>query len=420
MCYTLPMEELFSLEKLQGMRICVALSGGRDSVALLHCLWGRVKELSAVTCEHGIRGEESLGDLAFVTQLCRAWGIPLTVAREDIPALARKNGRGVEEEGREFRYRTFRAIVESGKADVVATAHHLDDVAETVLFRLIRGTSLAGLSAIEERKGIIRPMLGVRRSQIDDYVRQNDLPFVEDRTNADVAYTRNFLRKNVFPELERVVEGAAAHLVSFASRAAEDDAYLRSLAESYLLEEDGEVSFPQDLPMPLFSRACIGAMKRMGIERDYTSVHVAELASLSGLQNGRTCSLPCGVQATKEGGRIVLYRPRQGAEDLLLSIQEGEYCGEERVLKVDLDAFPEGCVVRTRQEGDFIVPFGGGKKKLKDFLTDKKIPARKGWRLPLIACGSEILVVGGVEISDRVRIRADSVRKGYILCAPKK
>lgn len=200
-------------------------------MTLLHLLRARAAELdidlSALTCEHGIRGERSLKDLRFVEELCEEWGIPLTVFRADIPARAKLSGRGLEEEGRAFRYSCFREILDADRADAVATAHHRDDVAETVLFRLARGTSPAGLAAIREGQGIIRPLLKVTRAEIEGYAARNGLPFVTDESNEDTRFARNAIRRNVLPALENAVGGAAAHLVEFAQCVQEDETYLR-------------------------------------------------------------------------------------------------------------------------------------------------------------------------------------------------
>lgn len=418
-------------------KICVAVSGGADSVCLLHSFFSHAEQyhitLTAVTCEHGIRGDASVADLHFVEDLCRKWNVPLSVFRADIPALSKQTGTGLEETGRKFRYDCFSQIVESGRADCVATAHHKDDFAETVLFRLIRGTSLAGLNAFPERKGIIRPLLQVTRAQILNYVDQNSLPYVTDESNSDERYTRNYLRKNVMPALECAVKGAGEHLVEFALRVKADDEYLQESAiRSVKTEKNGDVYVPVALPPPLFARACLYAFRANGIASDYTQTHMDEIANLKELQSGKKVSLPKGLEAAREYENIVFYRPQPGFTDEIpfsdgfqgggripLTIYEG---AREGGLTVDLDAFPAGCVIRTRREGDRITPFGGGTKTLKKFLTDRKISARLGRQLPLIALGTEILAVCGVEISDRVKITERTKRTGSLftpLRAPK-
>lgn len=410
------------------MRVCVAVSGGADSVCLLHLFYTNAEKLgitlSALTCEHGIRGEESLRDLRFVEELCGNWSIPLTVFRADIPARAKLSGRGLEDEGRQFRYSCFREILDADKADAVATAHHKDDFAETVLFRLARGTSLAGLSAILEGNGIIRPLLHKTRAEIEAYAERNGLSFVTDSSNADTRFARNAIRNSVLPALENAVHGASAHLAEFALRAREDDYYLQSLAVQAVKEEGGGYRVPLDLPAPVFSRACLYAMRELGCTKDYTCANVREIEKLKALQSGREACLPDGLKAVREGDCAYLYLPSfQEFEPVPFQtgsfVWEGaEYavcfeCGEG-ALRADWNAFPADAQIRTRREGDTFTPFGGGKQSLKEYLTKKKIPARVGKKLPVVACGREVLAVFGAEISERVKVTNDTEQVVYL------
>ena len=418
--------ELFDLQPYAGKRVCVALSGGRDSVALLHYFRQNAARfsvgLSALTCEHGLRKEASLEDLAFVECLCREWNVPLRVFRADVARLAKERKEGVEEAGRNWRYACFGQVLSDGEADLVATAHHRDDYAETVLFRLARGTSLAGLNVFPEREGIARPLLSVTRAQIDAYIRENHIPFVEDASNADQSITRNRLRHTVLPALEGAVPGAAEHLVEFARRAAADEEYLCTLARASVTAAGKEARVAADLPEPLFFRACLYAMKFCGLTRDYTSANFAEIAGLRKLQSGRRAMLPQGLLAVREGREIVFCRERPcdpgetafrpgTFEEFPLIVEDR---AREDALCADLDAFPPGCVVRTRREGDVFTPFGGGKKALKKFLTDRKIAARIGKTLPLVAKGSEVFAVCGVEIADSVKVTSGTRHLIYL------
>lgn len=408
--------ELFSLAPYFGKRICVALSGGADSVCLLHYLYSHAAQfhisLSAVHVEHGIRGEESLRDLKFCENLCKSWNIPLETVREDVPARARQARQSEEEAGRNLRYDVFLTILRENRADFVATAHHLGDVAETVLFRLARGTSLAGMRAVTERQGIIRPLLQTSRAEIEAYLTEHGLSHVEDSTNSDETYSRNYIRHSILPAFEKLSARASEHLVHFAALAAEDDEYLQTLARREVRMQQGDYCVPANLPAPLFTRACLWAMKLLGVQKDYTGAHFSELSALQTLQSGKKISLPGGAEAVREYENIVFYRPEPPFAER--PFVKAEYLTARDGLKADLDCFPEGCVVRTRREGDFIIPYGGRKKSLKKFLTDKKISARLGKKLPLIAYGSEILAVVGVEISDKVKITEKTLHIGYL------
>lgn len=452
--------ELFSLAPYRGFSLAVAVSGGRDSVALLHYLHKNAEEahisLSALTCCHGIRPSAE-ADAAFVEELCKAWGVPLTVFRADVPARAKQSGRNLEEEGRMFRRECYQTMLDGG-ADAVLTAHHRDDYAETVLFRLARGTSLQGLNVFPAQKGLLRPLLGVTRARIDEYIQENALPFREDETNADVALSRNCIRHEVLPALERAVPGAKENLVRFAERAVRDDVFLQELALREVRGE-GEKRVFADLPEPVFFRACLAAMKALGLTRDYTESNLQELKKLAAAQAGRFTRLPCGITVYREGADLVFLPQEEGAEEAhkarelpfflgrkeafggVLEVGEGDFgaggqtkttggqtktTGEPpflrgepsqekgRVLKVDLAAVPEGAVWRTRREGDTFLPCNGHQKSLKKFLTERKIPARVGRELPVLAKGSEVLCIAGVELSERIKRTPNTVRAGLI------
>ena len=417
-------------EQYRNARIAVALSGGVDSVVLLHALNSGAEQygiaLSAVHIEHGIRGEESLRDLAFCETLCKSWGIPLSIVRILVPALAKQAGGGIEETARRARYEVFHRLLREGEVDFVATAHHRGDVAETILFRLARGTSLTGMRAIEEGSGIIRPLLSVTREEIEAYAREHNLPHVEDSTNSDERYTRNYIRHTVLPAFDRIAQGAQEHLVRFASLAAQDDEFLMRLAGEKIIRRAFECAVPIALPDPLFFRACTLCIRETGAEKNYTGANLEEIARLRTLQSGRRASLPNGVEAAREQDLIVFYGRSAVPQEVPFTAKIGAVYevngqtfslaeeGTEGALAVDLDAFPEGCVVRTRNEGDVITPYHAPNKTLKKFLSDKKIPARQGRMLPLIARGNEVLVVVGVEISDKVKVTKETKRRGYI------
>ncbi|MBR7186332.1 MAG: tRNA lysidine(34) synthetase TilS [Clostridia bacterium] len=421
--------KLFDAEQYRGMKVCIALSGGLDSVCLLHAFHSIAHAydiaLLALHVEHGIRGEESLRDLTFCEALCRDWQIPLFVERANVPALSLEYSQGIEETARRVRYAAFEKIIAEGRADVVATAHHLNDVAETVLFRLARGTSAAGMRAITQREGIVRPLLATSREELTKYAEENGLYHVEDSTNENEAYARNKIRRTVIPALESISDRASLHIARFAALTAADDAYLQELAASRIVQKNGEACVPVELPEPLFLRACLACMKALGAQRDYTGANLEEVARLRSLQSGKKASLPNGVEAIRDREHIVFYGCDSVSEKEAPFIGEGVYSvgsfafsvsskEENGALRVDLDAFPEGCVVRARREGDVFTPYRAPNKTLKKFLSDRKIAARLGRKLPLIANGSEVLAVIGVEISDKVKVTNSTARVGYI------
>ena len=414
------------MQKYRGKKVAIAVSGGADSICLLQLFYENAEAyriaLSALTCEHGIRGDSSKRDLEFVKAFCEARSIPLFVFAADIPKRAQASKRGLEEEGRAFRYECFHKILEEGKADFVATAHHKGDVAETVLFRLARGTSLQGIDAISERGGIVRPLLNVAKEEILAYLKERNISFVTDETNDDERFSRNAIRKNVLPALEEIVRGAGEHIADFARRAGEDNAYLQSLAESAVKKGEDGIYIPADLPRPLFLRAAVSAVTSLG-GKDYGEKLLCEIEKLQTLQSGRKVRFQ-GIEAVKEQGSILFYLPREPFSKELpllvgtldagryrVKISEAELQG---ALYADLDKFPEGCVVRVRREGDRFTPFGGREKSLKKYLTDKKISARAGAQLPLVAKGNTVYAIFGLEIADCVKVTENTIRQGYL------
>ena len=184
---------MLNLRTFQNKTICVAISGGADSVALAHYLKTQAKEngfsLIALHCQHGIRGEESLEDMRFVRALCKEWELPLTIVEGDCLALAKQNSQSVETAAREFRRAAYARMIDEKKADFIATAHHLSDEAETVLFRLARGSALSGVVGMREQDGyILRPFLTKKKEEIYVYLALN----AESEGLAFVGYDKNF------------------------------------------------------------------------------------------------------------------------------------------------------------------------------------------------------------------------------------
>jgi tRNA(Ile)-lysidine synthase len=224
-----------------GERICVAVSGGADSVALLLSLHAANAErhdalgvgLSAVHVHHGIRAaEESDADLAFVRNLCKSLDVPLHIHHASIPDRVLQTGETIEEAARAVRYEYFTSLIDAGEADAVLTAHTLDDQAETVLMKLLRGAWTEGLSAIHPVVGvpgprpgkILRPFLNTRRAEIEAFLNQLNQTWREDSTNTDTAYTRNRIRHELMPQLRRYNPSLDQTLANLAELAREEEA----------------------------------------------------------------------------------------------------------------------------------------------------------------------------------------------------
>ena len=436
--------------KYNGKRLCVATSGGADSTALLHFLKNREKEfgffLSAVHCEHGIRGAESVEDMRFVERFCLERNIPLYIFREDCPARAAREKISLETAAREFRRECFSRLVQENKTDFIATAHHSGDEAETVLFRIARGSALAGACGMKEEEGFyLRPFLRWSKAEILGYVKENGLDYREDGTNADLAYTRNKLRLQVFPLLESAVAGAKDNFARFGFLAAEDEAYLKKQSEKLLIPdpENGRITVAFCEEKALFRRACLAAMRSLGCDRDYTSAHLESAFALQKAERGARLDMPKGVAAEKTETGVSFYRldereifpPVENTEKpfgesgfdggrYAVSVEKDppkEDGGVWKILRLDKDKLPTDAVFRFRREGDRIEKFGGGSKSLKKFFNEKKLPVEERAYLPLLAArdSGEVYAVCGVEIAEKVKVTAETDNAVYLLLRKK-
>lgn len=225
-----------------GDGVVVGLSGGPDSVFLLyalHTLQPRMGfTLWAVHVHHGIRGAEADRDEAFSEKLCAKLDIPFQAVHVAAPAYAAQHGLSLEEAARILRYEALEAArqqLTQAPAAWIAVAHHLDDQAETVLHNLVRGAGLRGLAGMENRRNhVIRPLLSIKREDILKWLKQYDIPYVTDSTNADPHYTRNRIRSTVLPELREINPEASAHIAHSAALLREADAYFHALALQYV------------------------------------------------------------------------------------------------------------------------------------------------------------------------------------------
>lgn len=427
-----------------GKRICVALSGGVDSVALLHYLQERAKPygyfLSAVHIEHGIRGEESLRDMRFVQDLCKAWGVELFVFRVDCPARANEKKISLETAGREFRYAKFDELIKEGKADYIALAHHKNDEAETVLFRMARGASLTGVRGMREINGyLLRPFLTWKKSEIRQYADRHKLAYCEDKTNFEPCATRNKIRLEVLPRLENAVPGAVENIARFAYFAGEDDEYLYAQSGA-LLKAEGERRYTVAFcdTKPLFRRACLTALKNLGLEKDYTAVHLQDAFDLQNAERGAYICLPKGVIAQKTLTGVAFYLEKDkeviclekpalkpfsveafdgGRYEVNVSFEAPDGAqGEWKILRIDADKLPKDACFRFRREGDEIRRFGSVTKSLKKLFNEEKIPVEEREWIPLIAeeNGGKVFAVCGVEIADEVKVTKNSERAVYL------
>ena len=385
-----------------GDTVICAVSGGADSVAMLFSMY-LLREKLGITLEaahfnHNLRGEESLRDETFVRELCTRYDIPFHVASGEI----RPEKKGLEAAARDARY----AFLESfpGK---IATAHTADDNAETILMHLVRGTGLKGLGGIAPQRGkLIRPMLGITRREVEDFLAEWHLPHVEDSTNETDAFLRNRLRHHVMPLLAAENPRIAENLSQMALRLREDEACL-SWQSSY--ETLPEVETLRTLPSAVRSRMLERFLKENGV-REPEDVHIAQAEALVFSDSpSASAAFPGGVTLSRQYGRLTANPTGEAFTPVTLTCPgsaemagiritcepAGELAQSENLLTV----CPAGKIfIRPRQTGDKI-RLSGGSKSLKKLFIDRKIPAAVREQIPVACDETGILGVYSIGVN---------------------
>ena len=385
-----------------GDTVICAVSGGADSVAMLFALY-LLREKLGITLEaahfnHNLRGEESLRDETFVRELCARYEIPLHVASGEI----HPGKKGLEAAARDARY----AFLESlpGK---IATAHTADDNAETILMHLVRGTGLKGLGGIAPQRGkLIRPMLGITRREVEDFLAEWHLPHVEDSTNETDAFLRNRLRHHVMPLLAAENPRIAENLSQMALRLREDEACLSQLSRYETLPE---VETLRTLPSAVRSRMLERFLKENGV-REPEDVHIAQAEALVFSESpSASAAFPGGVTLSRQYGHLTANPTGEAFTPVTLTCPgsaeaagiritcepAGELAQSENLLTV----CPSGKIsIRPRQIGDKI-RLSGGSKSLKKLFIDRKIPAADRGRIPVACDETGILGVYSIGVN---------------------
>lgn len=369
-------------------------------------------ELHAVHINHGLRPGICDEEQSFVEELCRKWETPCHIFKIDCSCLAAENGMSSEEAGRDARYKAFREVAEkidpkTGRAVKIAVAHNLEDQAETVLLRIIRGTGtdgLAGMSHIRQGEGntaVIRPLLDISRAEIESYLANNNLEAKRDHTNLEPIYKRNKVRLELIPLLkDKYNENIVETLARLAGNAWMDREYLRECARKALAPTtEGNHAYNcrmlMEMAPALRRRAVVMALADAGLDQDITSAHLNSIDRLiEESRTGASIDLPHGFTARTEYGTVLLagrtaptaYVPGQEpgvASDKLLRELAG-------ALSLD-----HSMKIRTKLEGDRIDLPGVGKKKLQDFFVDEKVPREKRNSIPLVVKDQEVIAILG-------------------------
>jgi tRNA(Ile)-lysidine synthase len=431
-----------------GDAVLVAVSGGVDSVVLLDCLHRLAPRmgfsLRVAHLDHGLRGEEGAADAAFVREAAAARGLPVTVGHLPPGALAAP-GRSLQEAAREARYAFLAEAAEAAGAQRIAVAHTADDVAETVLINLLRGSGPAGLRGIPPVRGrqIIRPLLAVRRQQVEAYARARRLPFRPDPSNADPRFLRNRIRQRLLPFLEKEFNPRVVESVARAAALLEDDhAYLEGEAARVPAAFPLEAGRLRALPVPVRRRVLVRALRAALAKGSRVRLeHLQAVEALLDPGGDRgVVRLPGPLEARLREGRIVIAAAGQGVSDLpppplplpeagevrwgsyrarigpmeeAGEIAAGPGGGAEARWSVTLDAdrLQPPLTLRAWQAGDAYRPVGApGRRKLQDLFTDARVPRERRGRLPVLADGRGVLWVPGFRPDGRAAASAATAR----------
>jgi tRNA(Ile)-lysidine synthase len=439
----------------RGDAVLVAVSGGPDSLALLHLLAARAPRwqlrLGLAHLDHALR-EDSARDSHFVRQLAATYGAVVHTERADVRRLQRQWRISLEEAGRKVRYRFFRQTAERGGYGRVALAHHADDNAETLLLNLLRGSGRLGLSGIPPMREAryIRPMIRATRADIEDYLRLHGLVALMDPTNADRSFLRNRIRHQLLPLLERDFQPEVrAVLRRTAELLGEEEDWLESLVSNLLQQavisrQSGRLILSAEaigrLP-PAAQRRIVRAALRL-IHEDLLRMAFGHIERILDLALRRTDAgplhLPADIQAWRRGDHLVLVRDNARSAYETQDRTAGDYdyqlhgCGVLTIKEtgdcislseVERDAVPDQAAagplsayldaaavefpvtVRNFRPGDRFSPLGaGGTQKLKKFFIDHKIPRAHRRRCPLIVSRGRILWVAGHRIDHHARL----------------
>lgn len=407
----------------RGSRVLCALSGGRDSVYLLYRLleWAREWELTVLAAHynHRLRGEESLRDEQFVRDLCSRLNVPLYVGVGNVADYAAENGMGIEEAARALRYGFLEQTRIACNAQVIATAHHADDLAETVLFQLARGSGTKGLSGIPPRRGsIVRPILLTTREEINAYLERNGIGFVEDSTNGLTEGSRNLIRHQVIPVLQQINPEFVRHTARSAMLLREDDGYLQMQAEGFLAANPVAAGIEGKLLLQLEYPVASRVIRTVwGAELQYE--HVQQVLALCEKQERSYTHVP-GAVVRYDSGRLWTEAPERSPEPLVLQGDKGEATyGDFRIrwetrrytdeIHNSLTTFclkyenMKGIVtVSSRRDGDRIKFAGAAHtKKLKKLFLEQKMTQPQRAAVPVFRDEDGIVAVCGFGIAQR-------------------
>ncbi len=416
--------------------IILGISGGADSVCLLYII-NEIRDtfslnITAVHVNHSIR-ETAGRDEAFSKKLCEKLGIPFVSYTIDCPKISEEKKISLEEAGRNERYRLFE---ETGRKSYgeggfkIAVAHHMDDLAETLLFNLSRGSGINGLASIKVKNGcIIRPLLCLTRKEIEEYLSENGISHIEDETNSDDDYARNRIRHNIITELGDIAPGAVKNMGRTAAQLGEIEDYLTiktdELCDKYSEKSEEGILIKEGITAEhpaIVKRAIHRALIEVaGRARDIASVQIEAVYALLLAETGHKRDLIYNMEAVRDYAGVMISLKTELSEEerreilsnLTFEIKDRDFSQNiptDLYTKwFDYDKIRNCPNVRFRQNSDYLtINDRDEKKSLSDYMINEKIPAKKRDSIPLLTDGDHVMWVVGYRISNAYKVSDDT------------
>lgn len=406
----------------KGKSVLVGVSGGADSVSLLVSLT-RIHNAYPLNIyvfhlNHQLRGEEAKEDMRFVEALCKNLSVPFYSESFDVNLYAQNNKIGIEEAAREIRYKFFREFSDNNQIDYILTAHNKNDVAETILFHVVRGCGVSGLIGINrQRDNIIRPLLNFNREEIENYCSELSLSYVTDSTNSDIHYDRNYIRHIILPSLKKLNPS----IVDTLKRLSDSAVAVNNSLEIYEHFCDNILSKDLDDEM-LFRRAKERFYKLSN--QQLTSNRINALKKALQCDAEKVISFPDDIECVVKNGDFFFRTKRNIKNSIVESelIYGENYINDDLVIEITRDRISNDYIkydhsalfvingnavkgtlkVRSRNEGDKL-KIGNMTKSIKKQFIDKKIPREYRDLIPIIIDDNDILLVPGIGIADKVK-----------------
>jgi tRNA(Ile)-lysidine synthase len=435
-----------------GDTVIAGVSGGVDSIVLLHILEKFVREeggqLVVAHLHHGLRGEEADRDETFVSERAKKLGLVYRCRRVDLSDKVTQTGENLQAAARDERYSFFESVREEFDGDKIALGHNADDQAETVLMRIVRGCGIKGLAGIPPVRGhIVRPLIETRRSEIAAFAAAEGISYVEDSSNESKKYLRNSIRKELIPLIEGYNPQFCREMLRLSAISRETDNYIEDEASllygelrRYDTGREGAVLFKisrlKGLPSPVRTKLLLKALEELtGSRAGFFSSHLFGIIELvEAGKTGSSISLPKKVTASIIYGDLMLGC-KHGEDTTSFSMplnmsgktevekvgaafivetsdaEEAESPDDGSCIFIDLDRIAAPLEVRNFRAGDRIRPLGmEGSKKLKDFFIDEKVPRHMRGKVPLVISGDDILWLVGYRKCGAAHANSESSR----------